>query len=161
MYSQVFNLHSELLKAMSHPKRLEIIHLLRDQEMDVTTICEMLDMPQSNVSQHLQILRSAGVVDARRNGKGMYYKLSHRNYIKASDLVREILIEKHKNDPLSDELTKKMKDLVPLTSDPVCGMRLSPVTAAFAKKYHNNDYYFCASGCFEKFNKNPGKYISK
>jgi YHS domain-containing protein/biotin operon repressor len=127
--------------------------------MDVSTIGEMLDIPQANISQHLQILRAAGVVVFRRNGKGMYYKLAHANFIKASDLVREILIEKHKNDELTDDLSHKMKELVPLTSDPVCGMRLSPKTAAFAKKLKGNEYYFCASGCFEKFNKKPDLYI--
>lgn len=161
MYYKVFQLHADLLKALSHAKRLEIIHLLRDKELSVSEIQEMLGLSQSNLSQHLMILRDAGVVESRRNGKQIYYKLTNQNFIKASDLIRQVLVEMHKDDPISDEFTRKMSELVPLTQDPVCSMRLSPKTASYAEKYDGNEYYFCASGCFEKFNKNPDKYISK
>ena len=46
MYHQIFAYHTKLLKAMSHPKRLEIIHLLRDQALTVSEIQSMLDLPQ-------------------------------------------------------------------------------------------------------------------
>lgn len=157
MYSKVFRLHANLLKALSHPKRLEIIQLLREQELPVTEIQEMLDLPQGNLSQHLQILRQSDVVKTRRNGKHIYYSIAHKNFIRASDLFREILIEKHK-DEVSDIVFKKMTDLVPLTSDPVCGMRVSPKTSAFAYKKNGDEFYFCGSGCFEKFKKHPKKF---
>ena len=163
MYSQVFILHAKLLKALSNPKRLEILQLLRDQELTVTEIQEMLSLSQGNLSQHLQVLRGAKVVKTKRNGKQIHYSVSHKNFIKASDLMREILIEQHKskNDPLMRDLTRKMTDLVPLTLDPVCKMRLSPKTASFALNLNGNSYYFCASGCFETFNRNPIKYQRK
>ncbi|RJR15037.1 YHS domain-containing protein [Candidatus Microgenomates bacterium] len=161
MYYHVFELHAELLKALSHPKRLEIIHLLRRKELSVTEIQEMLNMPQANLSQHLMILRDAQVVVTRRNGKQIYYRLTHKNFIKASDLVRQILIERHKDEPIADEFSHKMSDLVPLTQDPVCGMRLSPKTASFAKRHNGVDYYFCASGCLDKFNQHPQKFLHK
>jgi len=151
MYKQIFEEHAKLLKAISHPKRLEIIHLLRDQELTVTEIQEMLDLPQANLSQHLQILRSSKIVNTRKDGKNIYYKLSQMNFIKASDLIREILIQRHKNDPLANELLLNMEDLVPLTHDPICGMRLSPKTASFALKHNGKTYYFCAEGCLKKF----------
>ena len=56
MYSQIFELHAHLLKAIAHPRRLEIIHLLRDQELPVGDIHTMLDLPQANISQHLMVL---------------------------------------------------------------------------------------------------------
>lgn len=157
MYSKVFRLHANLLKALSHSKRLEIIQLLREQELPVAEIQEMLDLPQGNLSQHLQILRQSEVVKTRRNGKHIYYSIAHKNFIRASDLFREILIEKHK-DEVSDIVFRKMTDLVPLTSDPVCGMRVSPKTSAFAYKKNGDEFYFCGSGCFEKFKKYPKKF---
>lgn len=160
MYYEIFKEHAEFLKAMSHPKRLEIMHLLRDKELSVSEIQEMLDLPQANLSQHIMVLRNAGIVKARRSSKQIFYKLAHRNFVKASDLIRKVLIEMHKDDKNVDEFTKKMVDLVPLTSDPVCGMRLSPNTASFAQKYKEHEYYFCASGCLDKFKKNPNKYIN-
>lgn len=161
MYHQVFELHSELHKALAHPKRLEIIHLLRDRTLTVSEIQEMLDLPQANLSQHLQILRGAKVVDSRKIGKQIYYRLAHKNVIKASDLFRQILVERYQNSKLADELTLKMSDLVPLTIDPVCGMRLSPKTAAFAYKLDNENHYFCAAGCYHKFKENPNKFINR
>jgi len=158
MYYEVFKEHAEFLKAMSHPKRLEIMHLLREKELSVSTIQEMLDLQQANLSQHLMILRDAGVLSSRRESKNIYYRLADKKFIKASDLIREILIDKHKDDANADEFTQKMSELVPLTSDPVCGMRLSPKTASYAKKHENNNYFFCAAGCLEKFQKNPNKY---
>lgn len=161
MYSEVFELHAELLKAIANPKRLEIIQLLRDQELTVTEIQNMLYLPQGNLSQHLMVLRDAKVVETRRDGKQIYYKIAHKNFINASDLMRELLVEQHENDELTDELTKKMSDLVPLTQDPVCGMRVSPKIASFAYKSNGRSFYFCASGCYQKFKKKPKKFVKE
>lgn len=158
MYHKIFELHSDILKALAHPKRLEIIQLLRNQSLSVCEIQTMLDLPQANLSQHLQILRQSGVVITNKTGKQIFYKIAHKNYVKACDLIREILIEKYQDSPIADELTMKMSDLVPLATDPVCGMRLSPKTAAFAEKYQDNNYYFCAAGCHQQFLKSPEKY---
>ena len=153
MYSKLFQLHSRLLKSLAHSKRLEIIQLLREHSLPVHDIQKMLNLPQANLSQHLQILRDSGVVNTERKGKSIYYSIGNKNFIKASDLFRQILIERHK-DEISDVVFKKMTDLVPLTQDPVCGMRISPKTASFAYKKNGQEYYFCASGCFEEFKKN-------
>lgn len=149
MYQEVFELHAELLKALAHPKRLEIIHLLRDRSLTVGEIQAMLDLPQANLSQHLTLLRHAKVVTTKKKGKQIFYKLSHGNFIKASDLLRCVFLEKYP--PLTD--------LLPSEKDPVCGMYLSPITAAFAHTHAGQDYYFCASKCLANFQKDPEKFI--
>lgn len=159
MYSQIFDLHAQLLKALAHPRRLEIVNLLRDQELCVSDIYEMLDLPQANISQHLMILRDAGILTTHRDGKQIIYKLAHTKIIEASDLLREVLIDQPKNSTLSSQLTLKMKDLVPLVHDPVCQMRVSPKTAGASEKYMDQEYYFCASGCLKKFQERPQKYV--
>ena len=151
MYQQIFELHSKILKAMSHPKRLEIIQLLRDQALTVSQIQHMLDLPQANLSQHLMVMREAGVVETVKNGKEVTYSIAHQNFVEASHLIRQVLVERHKDGPLADELTMSMNDLVPVVSDPICGMRLSPKIAAYAHKHQGETYYFCASGCYQKF----------
>ena len=161
MYQELFELHEQLLKALANSRRLEIVHLLRDQELSVTDIHTMLDLPQANVSQHLMILKEASIVAARKDGKQVLYKLTHPNIIEASDLVREMLLDQHQEKKLVDAMTLKMKDLVPLVHDPVCGMRLSPKTAGFTADHQHHTYYFCASGCLNTFNKNPQKYQIK
>src|SRR3990172_12804218 len=114
MYQELFELHEQLLKALANSRRLEIIHLLRDQALSVTDIHTMLDLPQANISQHLMILKDAGIVNARRNGKQIFYQLAHRNIIQANDLMRETLLDQHHEKGLADAMTLKMKDLVPL-----------------------------------------------
>lgn len=161
MYSQIFNLQSDLYKALANPKRLEIVQLLRGQEMTVTEMVEMLGLPQANVSQHLMSLREQRLVQTRKQGKEVYYSLSHPNLVAASDLIRELLIDLNGiEDSLAKELRAKMKDLVPVVADPVCGMRVSPKTASYATEYADSHYYFCAAGCLERFNDNPTKYVS-
>jgi ArsR family transcriptional regulator, virulence genes transcriptional regulator len=160
MYGKVFELHAELLKALAHPRRLEIIQLLRDQELCVSDIYEMLDLPQANISQHLMLLRDAGVVTTKRDGKQILYRLANPKIIQASDLLREVLIDQYQGTEIANHLTVTMKDLVPLVHDPVCQMRVSPKTAGYSTEYHNHDYYFCASGCLKKFQEKPEKYAT-
>lgn len=161
MYERMFTKQEALLKSLANSRRLEIIHLLRDQDLPVTDIYTMLDLPQANISQHLMILREAGVVHTRKNGKQVVYGLAHPHIIAASDLLREFLIDHTEDEELAQELKLKMKELVPVTQDPVCGMRVSPKTAAFHTHHGAEEYFFCASGCLKVFKKDPQKYVQK
>lgn len=161
MYNKIFSLHAKLLKTISHPKRLEIIHLLRDQEISVTDIHQMLDLPQANVSQHLMILRKAGVVTTRKDGKQIFYKIKYPQLIKASDLMREILMDQYEDTELADSLADDITLFLPQVLDPVCGMRVSPKTAGFIHQHDGKHYYFCASGCVKKFQESPENYVKK
>ena len=152
MHQQIFNLHTDILKALSHPKRLEIIHLLRDHSLSVGEIQQMLDLPQANLSQHLQVLRKNKIVTATKRGKQIFYQVAHPNYLKACDLIREVLFGRHqKNQKLNQDLSSDISNLLPIGIDPVCGMRLTPATAAFTYTSGGTTHYFCASGCLEKY----------
>lgn len=159
MYTQMFELQAELFKALAHPRRLEIIRLLRDQQLCVSEIYEMLDLPQANISQHLTVLRDAQVVMAERDGKQVVYSVKDPKMLEAVDLLRDTLIDQHRGSELAKQLNFTMKELTPLSHDPVCQMRLSPKTANFTSDYNRTQYYFCASGCLKKFVKNPAKYV--
>lgn len=162
MYEQLFNLHANLLKAIANPRRLEIINLLREHEMNVSQMQEMLHLPQANLSQHLMILRDQKVVTKRKEGKEIFYKLTDERILKACDLCREVLIDRHEIDKFkTDELLENMNHLIPVVIDPVCKMRLSTKTASFAHLHKNENYYFCASGCLETFKNSPEKFIHK
>jgi len=159
MYTKIFKLHADTLKALANPKRLEIINLLRDQRLNVQQIEEMLDLPQSNLSQHLSVLRKFNIVNTKKEGKEVFYKISHPNFIKASDLIRTVLIEETKDKHLAKELSQDIEKFLPLVHDPVCHMRISPKLASYATTHKNHNYFFCASGCLEKFTVNPEQYI--
>jgi DNA-binding transcriptional ArsR family regulator len=68
---------SELLKALSHEGRLLILCLLAEGEKSVSEIEEIMDMPQAAVSQQLARLRLDGLVEARREGRSIYYSMSN------------------------------------------------------------------------------------
>ncbi|WP_017812342.1 MULTISPECIES: ArsR/SmtB family transcription factor [Paenibacillus] len=76
---------AEVLKALSHPVRLCIVRgLLRKKKCNVSYMQECLDLPQSTVSQHLQKLRSAGIVTTERSGLEV-------NYIIADERVEQLI----------------------------------------------------------------------
>lgn len=151
MNLDVFSIQADLYNALANPKRLEIIHLLRHKELSVSEMIDMLGLPQSNLSQHLTILRKSNIVATRRDGKNIFYKLSHNNLIKASDAIREMLIEQYQGTSVVAELKATTEDLFPIVKDPICGMRLSPKTASFSLKVGRKIYYFCAEGCLRTY----------
>ncbi|GAA0117203.1 ArsR/SmtB family transcription factor [Clostridium senegalense] len=77
--------YADILKALAHPVRLCIVKGLLDQgERNVTCMQNCLDLPQSTVSQHLQKLRSAGIIKGNRDGLEV-------NYYICNDKVKEII----------------------------------------------------------------------
>lgn len=95
MKKQLYHLHAEVCKTLSHAKRLEILNLLRDNEMSAGEIVTRMKVSKANVSQHLAVMRKAGIVETRREGTNVYYRISNPKVIKACDLMREVLIEHH------------------------------------------------------------------
>lgn len=80
---------AELLKAISHPLRLCIVTgLIRDEGSNVTKIKDCLDMPQSTISQHLANLKSAGIVEGRRNGLEVNYYVINEDVINVVNCLK-------------------------------------------------------------------------
>ena len=67
---------AELFKVLSVDKRIEIIELLKKEAMSVNAIAEALGITQSAVSQHLRVLKAAGLVKDERQGYWIYYSLN-------------------------------------------------------------------------------------
>lgn len=68
---------AEFFKGLAHPTRLHILDLLREGEMCVCHIEASLNKRQAYISQQLMMLREAGLVDSRRDGLQVYYRLAH------------------------------------------------------------------------------------
>ena len=75
---------ANLLKTLSHPARLMIVCTLIEGEHSVGEIEEKLDLHQPHLSQHLTVLRGSGIVETRREGKQIFYRLTEE---KAARLV--------------------------------------------------------------------------
>ncbi len=67
---------SRSLKAMSHPLRLKILCTLGDEEVSVQDIVEFVGTSQSNISQHLAILRDKGILSSRKDANRVFYRVS-------------------------------------------------------------------------------------
>ncbi len=93
---ELYKIHAEMCKVFSNPTRLEILNLLRDKEMSVSELIEKTKLNQTNISQHLSIMKSKGIVMSDRKGKNICYKLTNPKIIKAFDIIREILAERLK-----------------------------------------------------------------
>jgi ArsR family transcriptional regulator len=69
---------SEIFKALAHPLRVQIVMgLIQKHECNVSTMVEKLGVPQPTVSQHLNILKSHGVIEGFRNGNQICYKVTN------------------------------------------------------------------------------------
>ena len=90
---QIYELHARICQTLSNSKRLEIIDCLRDGELPVISLAEMISISQANLSQHLAIMREKGIVTARREGVNVYYRLSNPKITQACDLMRQVLLE--------------------------------------------------------------------
>jgi ArsR family transcriptional regulator len=92
---KLYELQAELCKTLSNPKRLEILDILKDEgEICVNRLAEQLEIPKANTSQHLAVLRQAGVVNTRKDGINVYYSLRSQKITEACSLTRNILIER-------------------------------------------------------------------
>lgn len=65
-------------KAFADSSRVRILMALRNRELCVCELCDALDVTQSTLSTHLQVIRNAGLVSARKHGKWMYYAIAPR-----------------------------------------------------------------------------------
>ena len=87
---ELYKIHARTCKVFSNPTRLEILDLLRDKEMSVTELIEKTKLSQANISQHLSIMKSKGIVISDRKGKNVYYQLTNPKINKAFDIIREV-----------------------------------------------------------------------
>ena len=86
---------SRSLKAMSHPLRLMILCKLGEGEFSVQDIVDIVGTSQSNISQHLAILRDKGILSARKDANKVFYKVSDFKTLKLIDMMREVFCSKH------------------------------------------------------------------
>ena len=98
MEDQIYAYHAEMCKVFSHPKRLELINLLRDKEMSAGELGHRLGLTPANLSQHLTMMRERHILVSMKEGNVVYYRIANPRLIEAFDLLREILFEQIRQD---------------------------------------------------------------
>jgi ArsR family transcriptional regulator len=78
------------LKAMSHPLRLRILCILGDSEVNVQDIVNEVGTSQSNISQHLAILRDKGIIAARKDANRVYYRVQDGRILNLIGMMRDV-----------------------------------------------------------------------
>jgi ArsR family transcriptional regulator len=84
-------LQAEVLKTLASPRRLEILHVLACGPIEVGRLAEAIGATQPNVSQHLAMLRAAGIVEAERDGRAAHYRLADPEVMVACGVMRAVL----------------------------------------------------------------------
>ena len=81
---------SAAMQAMAHPLRLKILCLVGSQELSVLEIVDAVGTSQSNISQHLAVLRDTGILAARKDANKVFYRIGDPRVLKMIALTREI-----------------------------------------------------------------------
>lgn len=81
---------SRSLKAMSHPLRLKILCTLGEHEISVQDIVELVGTSQSNISQHLAILRDKGILASRKDANRVYYRVGDARTLRLIVMMKEV-----------------------------------------------------------------------
>lgn len=87
-------IQASLLRSLASIHRVRIIHLLGDSSLEVNELARQLGLHQAPTSQHLAVLRAAGVVEAVRDGRSMHYRLTDPQLRVACELMREVLVRR-------------------------------------------------------------------
>jgi ArsR family transcriptional regulator len=91
MRKELQELQAEVLAALGHPNRVRIVEFLRAGEQCVCKILPALGLEQSNLSRHLKALKEAGILDGRKEGVSVYYKVSDPRIFRLLDLSTGII----------------------------------------------------------------------
>jgi ArsR family transcriptional regulator len=81
---------AQAMKAIAHPLRLRILCVLGDQEVSVQDIVEQVGTSQSNISQHLAILREKGVLTTRKDANRVFYRIGDLRTLKLVGMMRDV-----------------------------------------------------------------------
>jgi len=84
-------LQAQVLKILASPRRLDILHRLADGPLEVGRLAQATGASQPNISQHLSVMRAAGIVEAERDGRETRYRLVDPEVLVACAVMRRVL----------------------------------------------------------------------
>ena len=87
----IYELQAETCKTLANARRLEIIHILASGPHDVGRLAAEMGVSQPNVSQHLAVMKAAGIVEAQRLRREVHYRLADPDVVVACNLMRGVL----------------------------------------------------------------------
>ncbi len=89
-----YRLHAEVCKVLTDPKRLMLLDALRSGDRSVGELAAEIGVALPNASQHLAVMRTAGLVDSRRTGTTVLYRLAEPAIVAACDVIHGIVVRR-------------------------------------------------------------------
>lgn len=90
---RIYELQARLCQVLASPKRLEILYTLKDTEMTAGELAKAVDVTMPNLSQHLSLMKQHGLVESRKEGLNMYYRVGSEQILDTLASVRRVLAE--------------------------------------------------------------------
>ena len=93
---KIFEMQCDICKALGHPLRLAIVDRLSDRETAAADLIAELEISKANLSKHMALLDHGGIVEARREGRQIFYRLTDPEIHQACSIMRSILYRRLK-----------------------------------------------------------------
>ena len=90
----IFDMQAQLCQSLSNAVRLKIIHTLKNAPKSVNDISAELGVSQPTISRHLAVLRTAGLLTARRKAQEVFYEITNPKVVEVCEMMRHILTER-------------------------------------------------------------------
>lgn len=110
----------EIAKALAEENRVRILWLLKDQELCVCQILEVLNLAPSTVSKHLSLLYQARLIDSSKKGRWVYYRLSCENIRPEACSACDWVFTTLAKDPQIQADQKKLKTILSMDPEALC-----------------------------------------
>ncbi len=119
-YRNQFNQMMAIFKALSDENRVRALLALRHQELCVCQIVELLDLAPSTVSKHISILRQAGLVESRKDGRWIYYRLSDTETFPEARQSLEWVCSLLADDETIQQECSRLQDILKIDPEVLC-----------------------------------------
>jgi ArsR family transcriptional regulator, virulence genes transcriptional regulator len=90
---RIYELQARVCQVLASPKRLEILYTLKDTEMTAGELARAVDVTMPNLSQHLSLMKQHGLVESRKEGLNMFYRIASSHILDVCTAVRRVLAE--------------------------------------------------------------------
>lgn len=109
-----------VLKALGDTGRIRILLALRELELCVCQIVELLQLASSTISKHLQILKEAGLVQSRKKGRWVYYSMTDASNASISRAALDMIYASTTRNPQIKADQKRLKEILKLDPEGLC-----------------------------------------
>jgi ArsR family transcriptional regulator, virulence genes transcriptional regulator len=93
---KIFEMQCFICKALGHPLRLDIVDRLSDRETTASDLISEMEISKANLSKHMALLAQGGIIESRREGRQIFYRLTDPEIHKACSVMRSILYRRLK-----------------------------------------------------------------